>query len=214
STWEGKSEVRRRTLMPFWLGKGVLLGPVMLAALAWSCPGPAADEIDTEEITILRDDFGIPNIFADTEEGAVYGMGYAQAEDRLEEILKQYRRAEGTMAEVFGPEHVKDDYLQRIWKHRVISENSYPKLPPKIRAIIEAYQAGLKQYMNEHPSEVPAWAPKLEPWQVVALGRYIIWGWPLGDAAGDLERGGIKLEPVSSRGSNQWVITPNRTADG
>ena len=42
--------------------------------------------------------------------------------------------------------------------------------------------------MQEHPEQVPAWAPKLEPWQVVALGRYIIWGWPEGEAAGDLQR--------------------------
>src|SRR5712691_9117141 len=87
---------------------------------------PAAP-MEPVEITILRDDFGIPNIFAKTEEGAVYGMGYAQAEDRLEEILKQYRRAEGTMAEFFGPENLQDDYRQRLWQHRAISEASYDK---------------------------------------------------------------------------------------
>ena len=27
--------------------------------------------------------------------------------------------------------------------------------------------------MREHPEQVPAWAPKLEPWQIVALGRFI-----------------------------------------
>jgi acyl-homoserine-lactone acylase len=179
-------------------------------------PKPAAGETGqkTEEITIYRDDFGIPNIFASTEEGAVYGMGYAQAEDRLEEILKQYRRAEGTMSEVFGPEFVKDDYRQRVWQHRAISEAHYSELSPKVRAIIEAYQAGIQQYMREHPSEVPAWAPRLEPWQIVALGRYIIWGWPEGDAAGDLKRGGIEPAPIPARGSNEWVITPSRTADG
>jgi acyl-homoserine lactone acylase PvdQ len=181
---------------------------------AFNRSAPAYDGSKTEEVTIYRDEFGIPNIFASTEEGAVYGMGYAQAEDRLEEILKQYRRAEGTMAEVFGPEFLKDDYRQRVWQHRAISESHYSELSPKTRAIIEAYQAGIRQYMKEHPSEVPAWAPKLEPWQIVALGRYIIWGWPEGDAAGDLERAGIKPDPISGRGSNEWVITPSRTVDG
>ncbi|HEV3118386.1 MAG TPA: penicillin acylase family protein, partial [Gemmataceae bacterium] len=71
-----------------------------------------------EEVTIYRDEFGTPNIFAATEEGAAYGMGYAQAEDRLQEIFKQYRRAEGTMAEVFGPQFFQDDYRQRVWQHR------------------------------------------------------------------------------------------------
>jgi acyl-homoserine lactone acylase PvdQ len=169
---------------------------------------------DTEEITIYRDDFGIPNIFAPTEEGAAYGMGYAQAEDRLEELLKQYRRAEGTMAEVFGPEFLQHDRRQRIWQHRAIAEANYPKLSGKVRAILEAYQAGIKQYMKEHPSEVPPWAPELHPWQIIALSRTIIWGWPLGDAGRDLRNAGIQPDPVSERGSNQWVVAANRTADG
>src|SRR5262245_21962703 len=140
----------RRVLMRLTRPGGLL--PVIgltLLALAPVTPAPA-DEKD-EEVTILRDDFGVPHIFADTEEGAVYGMGYAQAEDRLEELLKQYRRAEGTMAEVFGPEFLRHDYRQRLWQHRAVAEANYPKLPAKVRALCEAYQAGIRQYMKEHP---------------------------------------------------------------
>jgi acyl-homoserine lactone acylase PvdQ len=168
----------------------------------------------TEEVTIYRDEFGVPNIFAASDEGVVYGMGYAQAEDRLEELLKQYRRAEGTMAEVFGPKFLRDDYRQRLWQHRAVAEANYPKLAPKIRGLIEAYQQGIKQYMKEHPREVPAWATDLHPWQIIALGRYIIWGWPEGDAGGDLRRAGIEPDPIEPRASNQWVIAGSRTADG
>ena len=191
-----------------WIGFGTVI------AVTLGVPGSAtsADPPATEEVTILRDDFGVPNIFARTEEGAAYGMGYAQAEDRLEELLKQYRRAEGTMADVFGPDFLRHDYRQRLWRHRAVAEANYPKLAPKVRAVTEAYQAGVRQYMREHPEEVPAWAPKLEPWQITALGRYIIWGWPEGDAAGDLRRAGIQPDPIAPRGSNQWVITPGRTA--
>ncbi len=182
---------------------------LLIALLAIAAPASAAGE----EVVIYRDDYGIPNIFATTEEGAVYGMGYAQAEDRLEELLKQYRRAEGTMAEAFGPDFVRHDYRQRVWQHRAISEANYSKLSPKARSIIEAYQAGVKHFMKTHPAEVPAWAPEVHPWQVVALGRMIIWGWPEGDAGGDLRRVGIEPDPVSPRGSNEWVIAASRTAD-
>jgi acyl-homoserine-lactone acylase len=142
---------------------------LVLSAIVCADLSPAAE--DGEEIVILRDPFGVPSIFAKTEEGAVFGMGYAQAEDRLEELLKQYRRCEGTMAEAFGPTFVRDDYRQRLWQHRAIAEANYGKLPAKIRALTEAYQAGIKHYMKEHPNQVPAWAPKLEPWQVIALSR-------------------------------------------
>jgi acyl-homoserine-lactone acylase len=100
-----------------------------------------------------------------------------------------------------------------LWQHRVVAETNYPKLPAKIRAICEAYQAGIQQYMRENPKKVPAWAPQLEPWQIIALSRYIIWGWPEGDAGGDLLRGGIQPDPIEERGSNQWVVAASRTAD-
>ncbi|HYW44475.1 MAG TPA: penicillin acylase family protein [Bryobacteraceae bacterium] len=165
-----------------------------------------------EKVEILRDEYGVPHIFAATAAGAAYGSGYAQAEDRLEEMLRNYRKAEGTMAEAFGKDFVFHDYRQRIWRHRQVAQEHYKDLDPKLRAICEAFQAGVKKFIEEHPEQVPAWAPKLEPWQIIALGRYIIWGWPEGEAGGDLQRGGIQPDPVAYRGSNEMLLAPWRTA--
>jgi acyl-homoserine-lactone acylase len=164
------------------------------------------------EAEILRDEFGVPHIFANQLEDAAFAIGYAQAEDRLEELMKNYRKAEGTMSEAFGPEWFRHDYIQRTWRHAEISRERYNMVSPKMRACIEAYQAGVKQFMKEHPEQVPKWAPELHPEQVVALGRYIIWGWPLGEAGADLLRGGIQPDPVAYHGSNQMLIAPSRTA--
>ena len=165
-----------------------------------------------QKVEILRDEYGVPHIFAATPAAAAFGSGYAQAEDRLEELLRNYRKAEGTMAEAFGPEWVTHDYRQRLWRHRQVAEQHYKDLDPRLRDICEAFQAGVKKFMQEHPEQVPAWAPKLEPWQIVALGRYIIWGWPEGEAAGDLKRGGIEPDPVAYHGSNEMLLAPSRTS--
>jgi acyl-homoserine-lactone acylase len=165
-----------------------------------------------EKVRILRDEFGVPHIFASTPAGAAYGSGYAQAEDRLEEMMRNYRKAEGTMSEVFGESWFRHDYRQRMWRHRQVAQEHYKELAPETRAVIEAFQGGVKQFMMEHPEQVPAWAPKLEPWQVVALGRFTIWGWPEGEAGGDLQRAGIQPDPVPYHGSNEWLIAPWRTA--
>ena len=139
------------------------------------CRGQAADDA-----TLYRDEFGIPHVYAPTLEAAAFAVGYAQAEDRLEELLKNYRRANGTMAEVFGPGQFRNDMIQRMFRHEEISREKYGQLNPKTRAVIEAYQAGIKQFMKEHPEQVPGWAQEIHPWDAVALGRFIIWGWPLG----------------------------------
>jgi acyl-homoserine-lactone acylase len=165
-----------------------------------------------DEATIYRDEYGIPHVFAQTLESAAFAIGYAQAEDRLEELLKNYRRANGTMAEVFGPEFYHSDLIQRMWRHEQISREKYNQVSPKMRASIEAYQDGVKQFMKEHPEQVPSWAQELHPWDVISLGRYIIWGWPMGEAGGELQRAGIQPDPVAYRGSNEMLIAPNRTS--
>jgi acyl-homoserine-lactone acylase len=166
-----------------------------------------------EKVEILRDDFWVAHIFASTPAGAAYASGYAQAEDRLEELMRNYRKAEGTMAEAFGPEWYRHDVLQRMWGHRRVAEEHYKELTPLTRSIIEAYCAGVNKYIDEHPKELPKWGFKIKPWQVVAYSRFTIWSWHQGDAAGDLRRGGIEPDPIPYLGSNEMLIAPSRTKE-
>jgi acyl-homoserine-lactone acylase len=165
-----------------------------------------------EKIEILRDEFGVPHIFAKTAPGAAYASGYAQAEDRLEELMRNLRKSQGTMSEAFGPEFYRHDVLQRMWAHTRVSKEHYPDLPAHIRAIIEAYCAGINRYIDEQPKELPEWGFKVEPWMIVAYSRFTIWSWHQNDAAGDLRRGGIEPDPIPYLGSNEMLIAPGRTA--
>src|SRR5579864_7995834 len=102
---------------------------LLLCSVAWA----------GERITIIRDEFAVPHILASTPAGAAYGSGYAQAEDRLEEMMRNYRKAEGTMSEVFGENWYKHDWRQRLWRHWRVAEEHYKELRPETRAIIEAF---------------------------------------------------------------------------
>jgi len=131
----------------------------------------------------------VPHIYGDSEEAAAFGQGDAQAEDRLETLLKAYLKARGRMARAFGEKWVEHDYIQRLCRHEEISRQRYGELDPGVRRIIEHFVAGVKRYMAEHPERVPSWAEEPEPHHPVALARYVIWGWPLGQAMDDLNRG-------------------------
>jgi acyl-homoserine-lactone acylase len=183
---------------------------VLLLGLTASAPRVARGT--DASTTIYRDEFGIPHIFAPTLNDAAYAVGYAQAEDRLEELLKNYRRATGTMAEVFGQDTFHEDLRQRVIQHAEISKARYTEISPRMRGVIESYQNGIKQFMKDHPEQVPAWAQQIEPWDAVALGRYIIWNWPMGEAAADLKRAGVDFGSIPYRGSNEMLIAPKRTA--
>jgi acyl-homoserine lactone acylase PvdQ len=181
---------------------------LVMSGAGATAAAPSGDEVTT----LYRDEYGIPHVYAPTLETAAYAIGYAQAEDRLEELLKNYRRAAGTMSEVFGPRFFQDDLAQRIWRHEEISRTRYHQVSPKLRAVLEAYIAGVQRFMKDHPKEVPVWAQEIHPWDSVALSRHIIWGWPMGEAVGELAAAGVKLTPPAYRGSNEVLIAPGRSA--
>lgn len=162
-------------------------------------------------VTIYRDTYGVPHIYGDTEEAALFGQGYAMAEDRLQTLLKAYLKAAGRTAEVFGPDWVEHDLQQRIARHLEISRDNYASLGEPARAAVEAFLAGVKRYMADHPDQVPAWAPEIHPYHVIALSRYAIWSWPVRQAVAKLEAAKKALD--TGQGSNSWVIGRERSAE-
>jgi penicillin amidase len=194
--------------LPLKLSAVVLISLGLCALLSTPCLAKA-----DHEATIYRDEWGIPHIFADNLESASYAIGYAQAQDRLEELLMNYRRANGTVSEVLGPDYLAEDAEQRLFRHAEIARRKYPLINAHVRASIEAYQEGVRQFMKDHPEQVPSWAQEIHPWDVIALGRYIIWGWPLGEAEEDLGKAGLRFDPPPTyHGSNEMLIAPSRSA--
>jgi len=173
---------------------------------------PAAGLPAKDRATLYRDTWGVPHIYAESEKAMAYAFGYSQAEDRLLQLFTNYRYAEGTLAEVFGKEYLEQDYIMKLFHNAEISRKAYPRLPVKIRDLLQAFVAGIQAYMKEHPDRVPAEAIELQPWHPLALARAFIWWWPLDQALDDLKAG--KREKEHSHGSNQWVVSGKRTATG
>lgn len=164
------------------------------------------------EVTIYRDTWGVPHIYADSAAAAAYGHGHAQAEDRLDDILAAYLSARGESAGVFGERFVERDRVMRMARHAEVARERYAELSEPARQLIESFVAGIRRHMRDHPEQVPSWARPPEPPDVVALYRAFTWSWPWGQVRGDLERAGSHVN--DGRGSNQWVVGPGRTAEG
>ena len=185
---------------------------------ARSPDGPIA----ARAVTIYRDDFGVPHIYADREEDGFYALGYAEAEDELEYVLTLIVLARGEAAAALGPAHLESDFSSRMWRHTVESKAGFGKMSPDLQRNYRGYVAGLERYMREHPDQVPAWAPKLEVWDPVVVSRWLLWNaYQVADGLQDCRAGGIKLAAgiesgAMNRGalaSNEWVLAPWRTAD-
>jgi acyl-homoserine-lactone acylase len=86
----------------------LVLTPVILLAVACEPGTPASSsdldrwEARAEQVTIIRDDWGIPHIYAPTDADAVFGLMYAQAEDDFPRIERNFLNSQGRLAEAEG----------------------------------------------------------------------------------------------------------------
>lgn len=214
-----------------WAGWGLLAA----AALVWGCgpreeavlpppeavvqPSPAEvplvpaePEAAAEEgtVTVYRDTWGVPHVFAKTMAEAAYGLGYAQAEDRLEDLYMNIRTATGTMAEAFGPDHVQRDYLIRLVRNAERCQAYWETAPDYLKALGDNFMAGVRTYLEEHPEESPEFATELEGWHCAAIARAMILQWPIGTVFDDLRN----KDEAPPFGSNGWAVSPSRSAEG
>jgi acyl-homoserine lactone acylase PvdQ len=167
-------------------------------------------------VMIVRDDYGVPHISAEHEEGGFFGVGYAQAEDQLERFLRHVLHLRSETASVFGERWAELDLATLRWRHLDESRAGFERLPEQLRRNYEAFVAGVQRYMDDHPDEVPSWAPPLEPAIPVAIARAGIWWYAIADAITTLLRCGLPLDPAvfartPTAASNGWVVMPSRT---
>ncbi|MFX0082547.1 MAG: penicillin acylase family protein [Candidatus Hodarchaeota archaeon] len=107
------------------------------------------------KITIIRDNYGVPHIYARTKEGLAFGCGYAMAQDRLWQADLYRRIAFGSLAEINPFVSIDDDYEIRTLgysREELLEnfENWEPKYPKaKLKEMMLAYIEGVNLYISE-----------------------------------------------------------------
>lgn len=70
---------------------------------------PALAENTTTEVKIVRDEYGMPHIYASTTYNLFYGYGYVVAQDRLFQMEMARRSTQGMVSEVLGGNYLNFD---------------------------------------------------------------------------------------------------------
>jgi penicillin G amidase len=105
-----------------------------------------------EEVTVDIDNSGIPHINAQTDEDAFFAQGYMHARDRLYQMEINRRQASGTLSEVAGEEALEGDIEARTKGYNQLGENAYQNLTLETKDIVDAYAAGINEYLNSNPN--------------------------------------------------------------
>ena len=213
---------------------------IMLALGCLRAPAQAAKanaplELKRGQVTIFRDRWGMAHLYAAREEDGFFGLGYATAEDRLDQVLLLYLGVKGELAAAFGPGPIGADKVGptlggeipdtvasdlRVKKFQILEQArlNMAKIPAQYRLDLKAYIAGINQFMVDHPERKPAWAPVLEP----ALPLALLWQFTLeADAicparlAAAAQKVVYQPSPLTtSEASDAFAIGRSRTADG
>jgi penicillin amidase len=109
----------------------------------------------SQEVIVYRDAYGIPHVYAQTEDDLYRAVGYCMAQDRLWQMDLLRRICTGRLAEIFGEDLMETDLLMRSLR-----------IPEKSRMVLErtdgihvnalqAFASGVNQYIEAHQKKLP-----------------------------------------------------------
>lgn len=176
-------------------------------------------QINPENITIARDTWGVPHVFAPTDAEVAYGFAWATAEDDFATMQELVLGAKGLAGRVHGREGAAMDMAFHLLQTQELVDERYESdLSPEFRKVLESYAAGANAYAAAHPKE------RLHKKLFPITGKDIIEGYILGatfmtPAERDLRRifnGKIaNFEDIpKGEGSNAFAVSSRKTTDG
>ncbi|MEU6374288.1 penicillin acylase family protein [Streptomyces sp. NPDC046909] len=105
-------------------------------------------------VDVQRDGYGIPQIYASSDEDLFMAQGYVQAQDRFYEMDVRRHMTSGRLSEMFGKGQVdNDEFLRTLGWDRVAKEEYDTKLSASTKKYLQAYAKGVNAYLKGKDGE-------------------------------------------------------------
>ena len=177
-----------------------------------------------QRVTIIRDTWGVPHIYADTDEDVVFGFMYAQCEDDFARIEHNYMRGLGRLSEIEGKNGIFNDLWAKAYQDSLTLIRKYNAMSPEMQGIMQSFANGMNYYLATHPEVTPKLLTRFEPWFPLAYSE----GSSEGNVSNqtDISRSEIaeffstqfnpdgSPEKAEDKGSNGMAVAPSRTVNG
>ncbi len=202
-----------------------VLWPIQLFAQSPTHEMVARWEDMANNVTIIRDNWGIPHIYGKTDAAAVFGLLYAQCEDDFDRVEMNYIEKLGRMSEIKGESALYDDLLIRLQIDSADAQKDYAAAPQWLKALLNAYADGINFYLYKHPEVKPKLLYCFKPWYPLlwtdgSIGAIDIGGLSTTEIKnfyGKLNEPVAKVDTennILTSGSNGFAFAPSRTASG
>ena len=205
----------------------LLLFPLQLTAQAFSSTEIARWQKQSQNVTIIRDNWGVPHIYGKTDADAVFGLLYAQCEDDFKRVELNYIEKLGRLAEVKGEKYLQNDLYIKLIIDSADAIADYKKSPEWLRKLLNAYADGINFYLYKNPATKPVLLHRFEPWYPLLWTDGSIGAISTGSITNDdvnnfyLEgkapivlKSSINMFEENTTGSNGFAIAPSKTVSG
>lgn len=204
----------------------LFLLPAFCSAQKLSNIDIARCEATAKRVTIIRDTWGIPHIYAKTDADVVFGLLYSECEDNFRGVERNYLSVLGRTAEVDGQSAVYNDLLMRLAEDTTDAIKDYQVSPPYFKKLMDAFADGVNYYLYKHPEVKPDALTNFKPWYALmftdgSVGATITGGATVRDVqtfyGGNGQLMGYAGEPneeLRETGSNGFAISPIKSATG
>ena len=122
-------------------------------------------------VQVIRDNWGVPHIYARNEHDLLFAQGFVQAQDRLWQMDLNRRMAQGRLSEIFGPLALDADKLLRTFGIYEAAGHDLEVCEEEELRILKWFSAGINAYINLSKSRLPVEFALLgyspEPWKPV-----------------------------------------------
>ena len=133
-------------------------------------------------VTVYRDEYGVPQIYADNLHDLFFAQGYVQAQDRLFQMDFQRRVGTGTLSEVLGEATLETDrFLRTLGTNRAAAKD-LEVMSQETLSDLQAYADGVNAYISANQDSLPLefriLGYKPQPWEPlhsVAWGKMMAW---------------------------------------
>ena len=141
-----------------------LLIPIHLFSQPFSAKEIKKWKDRSKQVEIVRDNWGIPHVYGQTDADAVFGLMYAQCEDDFNRVEMNYIEKLGRLSEVNGKKDLYNDLMMRMLIDSAAAQADFSNAPNWLQQLLYAFADGINYYLFTHPDTKPALLQRFEPW--------------------------------------------------
>lgn len=123
-------------------------------------PDPATYPVTglSDDVELIEDRYGVPHLYADSEDDLFLAQGFNAARERLFQIDLWRRRGLGLLSEVLGSDYVEQDRATRLFLYRGDMDAEWTRYADDAQHIATQFAHGINAYLDwldAHPERMP-----------------------------------------------------------